>query len=108
MIQKDGRSALLVACLKGYLDIVKLLVENKANVLLKNKVVVLFESYAYRKGAMRLDMLHTRIITRLSIFFWRMALIPTTPTMLLLMCVAMNRREETPSTLPACKAVMKW
>ena len=35
---QDGRSALLVACLKGYFDIVKLLIENHADVLLRNKV----------------------------------------------------------------------
>ena len=52
MIQKDGRSALLVACLKGYLEIVKLLVENKANVLLKNKVDSVVVSDVRRREAM--------------------------------------------------------
>lgn len=38
--EQDGRSALLVACLKGYFDVVKVLVDNHANVQLKNNVVV--------------------------------------------------------------------
>ena len=28
----------MVACLKGFFDIVKILIDNKANVMLKNKV----------------------------------------------------------------------
>lgn len=36
--EQDGRSALLVACLKGYFDVVKVLVDNHANVQLKNNV----------------------------------------------------------------------
>ena len=36
--REDGRSALLVACLKGYYDIAKLLIDNHADVQLKNRV----------------------------------------------------------------------
>lgn len=35
---KDGRSALLVACINGCFNAVKLLVENNANIFLKNNV----------------------------------------------------------------------
>ena len=35
---KDGRSALLVACINGHFDIVKLLVDKNANIFLKNNV----------------------------------------------------------------------
>ena len=83
MIQKDGRSALLVACLKGYLEIVKLLVENKANVLLKNKVDSVVVSDVRRREVMHSVTRPTRTIMRLSSISWRTALIPTTRITLL-------------------------